>query len=98
MSDIATVINIEDDTHHVLIYQDDDGFAAVGLETDLMGHGSSSDKAVEELIGCVRAQYEHAKEVGDMSILDFPADRETFQRFQAAYFIETPTPPTEDKK
>lgn len=87
-TDISTAVDVAGAEHRVLIYQNEDCFAAVGLETDLLGHGGTPCEALTELIGCIEAQYEYAREIHDMSIVSFPAHKRLFLRWYSARFIE----------
>ncbi len=71
-------------TFSVLGYREDNCWAALALEFDLLGHGDTPKQALEELMGVVTAQLEFAIEQGDPSLLDFPAEKKYFSLFDKA--------------
>jgi len=71
-------------TFSVLGYREDNCWAALALEFDLLGHGDTPKQALEELMGVVTAQLEFAIEQGDPSLLDFPAEKKYFSLFEKA--------------
>ena len=90
MTDIATIIEVNRQSHHVLIYEDGRSFIALGIETDLQGHGSTPDCAVAELTGCIEAKTAFAKGQDNMGLLDCLADQHFLdERYQVATFLKS---------
>ena len=68
----------------VLIYREGREFVARALEMDLIGYGKTEREAVEELRLAIEAQVSFAHQSNDSSMIQFPADREYFERWEAA--------------
>jgi hypothetical protein len=69
---------------NVLCYREDGDWVALALDFDLIGHGDTPDQAVEVLCGAVTAQIEHALDLGDPGILNFPAEQKYFDMYDEA--------------
>ncbi|HEY3762284.1 MAG TPA: hypothetical protein VGN23_11110 [Verrucomicrobiae bacterium] len=68
----------------VLIYKEDGEFAARALELDLIGYGKTEVEAVEELKGVLEAQISFAHQMQDKNLIEFPAEKALFSRWDEA--------------
>ena len=66
----------------VLIFREDAEFVAKALEMDLTGYGKTEVEAVEDLKKTVEAQISFASQMNDSSLLEFPAEKEFFYRWE----------------
>ena len=72
-------------TSRVLVYQDRDGaYVAHALETDLIGEGSSPNKAMTDLRNALEAQITFAIQVGNTSMIQRQAPAEIVTRWEKA--------------
>ncbi len=58
---------------------------AHALEMDLMGYGKTEKAAVNELCSLIESQITFARHKGDDGLLSFPAEKEFFDRWEAAH-------------
>ncbi len=68
----------------VLLYKDSGEWVAHALEMDLVAYGDSEQAALKELNELVSCQISFAHQKRDDSLIDFPADKELFKRWEAA--------------
>jgi hypothetical protein len=68
----------------VLIYKEDGEFVAHALEMDLLGYGTTQDKAIKALTEMIFCQLSFAHEKKDDRLLMFPAPKEIFERWEKA--------------
>ena len=69
----------------VLLYREDGEFVAHALEMDLLGYGKTDAEALRELKGLIEAQITFARQKNDDTLLDFPAPKEFFARWEKAH-------------
>jgi len=81
----AAILDTHDFKTKVLLYKEGGQFVAHALEMDLLGYGRTRNAAVKELRGLVKAQISFARNMDDDSLLLFPAEREYFERWDAAH-------------
>ena len=78
------------DTHiydlqiRVLINREDGECVARALEVDLLGYGRTEVEALEDLKRAVEAQISFAHQMGDASLIGFPAEAQYFKRWEEA--------------
>src|SRR6266705_5282156 len=77
--------NIYDFHIRVLLYKDDGDFVAHALEMDLVAYGDSERTALKELHELVCCQISFAHQQGDDSLVNFPASRDLFDRWETAH-------------
>jgi len=68
----------------VLICKEDGEYVARALELDLLGYGKTEAEAVEELKAAVEAQISFARHMNDESLINFPAEKTYFTRWEEA--------------
>jgi len=68
----------------VLICKEDGEYVARALELDLLGYGKTEAEAVEELKAAVEAQISFARHMNDESLINFPAEKTYFARWEEA--------------
>jgi len=66
----------------VLVSREGDEFVAHALELDLLGYGSTESQARKALTDAIFSQISFAASKGLRSLLDFPAPREFFDRWE----------------
>jgi hypothetical protein len=69
----------------VLLYQDDGELVAHALEMDLLGYGKNEKDAVHDLQKLIESQVTFARQQNDDSLLNFPAPKEFFDRWETAH-------------
>jgi hypothetical protein len=69
----------------VLLYQEDNEFVAHALEMDLMGYGKTQKEALRGLQGLLEAQITFARQQDDDRLIDCPAPKEFFERWEKAH-------------
>lgn len=69
-----------------LVYRDEEGgWVAHGLETDLVGEGRTKDRALKSLFELTRAQISFAVQKGDSSLILHPAPIHIIERYEQLY-------------
>ena len=68
----------------VLICKEDGEYIARALELDLLGYGKTEAEAVEELKTAVEAQISFARKMNDENLINFPAEKTYFNRWEEA--------------
>lgn len=68
----------------VLLYQEGSEYVAHALEMDLIGEGSSPNKALNDLRATIEAQISFAVFHGDPSLANFPAPPDVYARWEKA--------------
>jgi hypothetical protein len=69
----------------VLVYREVGQFVAHALEVDLLAFGETADAAVDELCNVINNQLNFARSKRDERLLHFPAEKELFDRWEAAH-------------
>lgn len=69
----------------VLLYREDGEFVAHALEMDLLGYGKTEAEALRDLKGLIESQVTFARQMNDDTLLDFPAPKELFARWEKAH-------------
>src|SRR2546429_3111573 len=77
--------NVYDFHIRVLLYKDSGDWVAHALEMDLVDYGDSVRAALKELNELVSCQISFAHQKRDDSLIYFPADKELFERWEAAH-------------
>ena len=68
----------------VLLYSENDEWVAHALEMDLLGYGAGERQAMTALRKAVDAQLEFARRKNDPDLIQFPAPRSFFTRWEKA--------------
>ncbi|MBI5386260.1 MAG: type II toxin-antitoxin system HicB family antitoxin [Verrucomicrobia bacterium] len=68
----------------VLVCREEGQYLAHGLEMDLLGYGATEDEALRELTQAVQSQISFARQKKDDRLILFPAEKEYFDRWEAA--------------
>ena len=68
----------------VLICKEDDQFVAHALEMDILGYGASEREALSELKTLLNNQIGFSASVGHPEMINFPAPKEFFERWEKA--------------
>lgn len=68
----------------VLVYQEKGQWTAHALELDVLGCGATVNKALTDLAHATLTQLAFAHFKNDASLLDFPADKQYFDRWDKA--------------
>jgi hypothetical protein len=69
----------------VLVYKEIGQFVAHALEVDVLAYGKTADAAVDELSNVIDNQLNFARLKRDERLLHFPAEKELFDRWEAAH-------------
>jgi hypothetical protein len=68
----------------VLVYRENGQFVAHALELDILGYGTTESAAKKELEGLLESQLSFAAGMGKPEIVNFPAPKEFFNRWEKA--------------
>lgn len=68
----------------VLIYKEGDQFVAHALEVDILAYGRTEGAAKKKLEGLLDNQLSFAACIGKLEIVNFPAPKEFFKRWEKA--------------
>jgi hypothetical protein len=68
----------------VLVYRENGQFVAHALELDILGYGTTESAAKKELEGLLENQLSFAAGMGKPEIVNFPAPKEFFNRWEKA--------------
>ena len=76
--------HVFDLTLRVLLYEEENEWAAHALEMDLIGYGKDGKSALEDLTRMIFSQISFAAYKDDPELVSFPAPKEFFDRWEEA--------------